>query len=394
MKDFFVSYTNPDQPWAEWIAWQLENAGYTTIIQAWDFHAGSNFVSDMQRAATETECTIAVITPAFFTSPYTEAEWTSAFSNDPAGAKRKFLMVRVEDVKPIGLLKTMVYIDLVGLKADEASERLLKQITRERKKPDKCPVFPAKDGNLETLPPRFPGQLSVRVFFILCEFSTDEIKKLLIKQNQKQNIFDIGIRNTDWNSWAGRSNAEMNLKSFQKRLELEAQKVLKLGDKEQRESERRKVLLKFCDEFQTYMTKFDIEHSDFGRPPFNGVNIAVTEMPFPFNYYTWNTKDRNGVVVGIRSLKRLFQEEPQTVNKIIIRVIQRMLVFSLGIKDLKVHKDTKGCLFDFTQELKDIEFSIDENPMPFCGQCRNTIEKDKDSQFLDTITEWIKDSFE
>ena len=126
MKDFFISYTNPDQPWAEWIAWQLENAGYTTIIQAWDFHAGTNFVANMQRAMTESACTIAVITPAFFTSPYTEAEWTSAFSNDPAGANRKFLMVRVGEVKPIGLLKTMVYIDLVGLKADEASERLLK----------------------------------------------------------------------------------------------------------------------------------------------------------------------------------------------------------------------------------------------------------------------------
>jgi len=63
---------------AEWIAWQLENAGYTTIIQAWDFHAGSNFVSAMQAAAIETDCTIAVLSPAFLTSPYTEAEWTSA----------------------------------------------------------------------------------------------------------------------------------------------------------------------------------------------------------------------------------------------------------------------------------------------------------------------------
>ncbi|WP_241830645.1 toll/interleukin-1 receptor domain-containing protein [Parafrankia colletiae] len=26
--DFFVSYTQTDQPWAEWIAWTLEEAGY------------------------------------------------------------------------------------------------------------------------------------------------------------------------------------------------------------------------------------------------------------------------------------------------------------------------------------------------------------------------------
>jgi len=35
MKDFFVSYTANDEPWAEWIAWQLEQAGYSTVLQAW-----------------------------------------------------------------------------------------------------------------------------------------------------------------------------------------------------------------------------------------------------------------------------------------------------------------------------------------------------------------------
>ena len=32
-----ISYTQVDHTWAEWIAWQLEAAGYTTVIQAWDF---------------------------------------------------------------------------------------------------------------------------------------------------------------------------------------------------------------------------------------------------------------------------------------------------------------------------------------------------------------------
>jgi TIR domain len=31
---FFISYNKTDRAWAEWIAWQLEEAGYTTIIQA------------------------------------------------------------------------------------------------------------------------------------------------------------------------------------------------------------------------------------------------------------------------------------------------------------------------------------------------------------------------
>ena len=32
--DFFVSYTSADRAWAEWIAWQLEQAGYQVIVQA------------------------------------------------------------------------------------------------------------------------------------------------------------------------------------------------------------------------------------------------------------------------------------------------------------------------------------------------------------------------
>ena len=41
--DFFISYTAADRPWAEWIAWQLEVAGFTTLLQAWDFRPGTDF---------------------------------------------------------------------------------------------------------------------------------------------------------------------------------------------------------------------------------------------------------------------------------------------------------------------------------------------------------------
>lgn len=44
MKDFFVSYNKADRRWAEWVAWQLEEAGYTTMLQAWDLRPGSSFV--------------------------------------------------------------------------------------------------------------------------------------------------------------------------------------------------------------------------------------------------------------------------------------------------------------------------------------------------------------
>ena len=50
-RDFFVSFTHHDLPWARWLAWQLEDAGYRVVFQEWDFIPGANFVLEMQRAS-------------------------------------------------------------------------------------------------------------------------------------------------------------------------------------------------------------------------------------------------------------------------------------------------------------------------------------------------------
>ncbi len=106
MKDFFISYTRADQAWAEWIAWQLEAAGYTTVIQAWDFRPGSNFVEAMQQASAAAERTIAVLSPDYLTSPFTRPEWQAAFAQDPTGEKGLLLPVRARecDLQLKGLL--------------------------------------------------------------------------------------------------------------------------------------------------------------------------------------------------------------------------------------------------------------------------------------------------
>src|ERR1700736_1789293 len=69
-KDFYVSYNRADRAWAEWIAWQLEEAGYSTVLQAWDFRPGSNFVLEMDKATEEAERTIAVLSPDYLKAHY------------------------------------------------------------------------------------------------------------------------------------------------------------------------------------------------------------------------------------------------------------------------------------------------------------------------------------
>jgi tetratricopeptide (TPR) repeat protein len=159
MKDFFISYNSADRQWAEWIAWQLEEVGYTTVLQAWDFRPGSNFVLEMQRAATEAERTIAVLSPDYLGARFTQPEWAATFAQDPMGEKGMLLPVRVRECDLKGLLPQIIYIDLVGLDEVVAQDALLAGVRRGRAKPTAPPGFPGVAPRAVPQRPRFPGAL-------------------------------------------------------------------------------------------------------------------------------------------------------------------------------------------------------------------------------------------
>jgi len=149
MKDFFISYNQADVHWAEWIAWQIESTGLSTVLQSWDFRPGSNFALEMHMAAQEAERTIAVLSPSYLKSPFTLSEWAAAFAVDPTGSHHKLLPVRVRECDPKGILQQIVYIDLVGMSEENAKKSLLAGIDRNRRKPLISPTFPASP-TLET----------------------------------------------------------------------------------------------------------------------------------------------------------------------------------------------------------------------------------------------------
>lgn len=142
-KDFFVSYNSKDREWAEWIAWTLESEEYTTVIQAWDFRPGQNFVLEMQNAAADCKRTLMVISPDYLASVFTQPEWAAAFAQDPTGEKRILIPLRVRPCELPGLLRTIIYCDLVGLNPDDAKKTLLNAVQEiERTKPETQPAFP------------------------------------------------------------------------------------------------------------------------------------------------------------------------------------------------------------------------------------------------------------
>jgi hypothetical protein len=48
--DFFISHAGRDTGWAEWLDWQLQQAGYTVELDVWDWAPGEDFVVRMEAA--------------------------------------------------------------------------------------------------------------------------------------------------------------------------------------------------------------------------------------------------------------------------------------------------------------------------------------------------------
>jgi HEAT repeat protein len=127
-RDFFISYNHKDKEAALWIDWQLKNAGYSTFIQARDIKPGNNFVEKMDNALKTCKSTVAVLSENYFQSEFTKPEWQAAFKNDPTGKKRSLIPIRIQACDVKGLLGPIVYIDLVGLKEEEAKKALLQGV--------------------------------------------------------------------------------------------------------------------------------------------------------------------------------------------------------------------------------------------------------------------------
>jgi tetratricopeptide (TPR) repeat protein len=154
-KDFFISYTGADIAWAEWIAQTLEDAGYHTVLQAWDFRPGDNFIERMNQALADADRVIAVLSPAYFDSEYAKDEWTAALIR-ARGERDRLLPVRISECEPPPLLADRIYIDLVDLDPEAAAEQLLVGVQYGRAKPEEKRAFPGTGNRSSAV--SFPGR--------------------------------------------------------------------------------------------------------------------------------------------------------------------------------------------------------------------------------------------
>ncbi|MFD7184971.1 FxSxx-COOH system tetratricopeptide repeat protein, partial [Streptomyces sp. NPDC059904] len=167
----FVSYAGADRAWAEWVAWQLQDAGYEVELDLWHWGAGDNAVLRMSQAV-ERGRMVALFSRAYFeVSRFTTEEWTSRLAPRDASKRREVLVpLRIEEVKADavpGLLRPLVVADLFGLDEEQARVALLRAVAGPVGTPGERPVFPAVPGaggpgrlrQLGATGPRLPGSL-------------------------------------------------------------------------------------------------------------------------------------------------------------------------------------------------------------------------------------------
>ncbi|MGX9889698.1 FxSxx-COOH system tetratricopeptide repeat protein [Streptomyces sp. NPDC002276] len=157
---WFVSHAGADRAWAEWVGWQLLDAGFQVELDYWDWGAGDNFILKMN-AALERGRFLALFSPAYFEPErFTTPEWTSVVA-----MKERITPVRVAEVVSPAILRPLISRDLFGL-GEEAARRALLEAVNGPSRPTSPPAFPGAPptppGALRQLGgsgPRLPGSL-------------------------------------------------------------------------------------------------------------------------------------------------------------------------------------------------------------------------------------------
>jgi hypothetical protein len=158
--DFFVSHAGADRAWAEWVAWQLEDAGYSVELDVWDWAAGRNFVTAMSDALERCDRVVALFSAAYFERErYTTAEWTSGLVHVPGVAQERLVPIRVEDVpadKVPAVLRPLVFRNVFAVSEKAARQALLEAVGGPAR-PSGKPGYPGDLDRLGESGPRRPG---------------------------------------------------------------------------------------------------------------------------------------------------------------------------------------------------------------------------------------------
>jgi tetratricopeptide (TPR) repeat protein len=127
VKRVFISRAGADAAMAAVIGRILEEAGYSVILQQWDF-ANRSFINEMHEAVGGGARVVALLSPEYLASDHCAAEWQNTLVGDPLNSNGRLVVLRVAECTPHGLLAGLAYWDVVPVRDNPA---LLAEIVRD-----------------------------------------------------------------------------------------------------------------------------------------------------------------------------------------------------------------------------------------------------------------------
>src|SRR3954469_25182254 len=140
--DFFISHAGRDTAWAEWLAWQPQQAGWTVELDVWDWSPGEDCVARMAAALQSAARLLAVCSEAYFASAFGGAELRAAFAGSAAAGR--IVPVLIEPITLPPLYAPLIPLDLTGLDEAAAAARLRERLAGGR--PIGPPPFPREEA--------------------------------------------------------------------------------------------------------------------------------------------------------------------------------------------------------------------------------------------------------
>lgn len=120
--DYFISYTQSDEDWAKWIAYQLEQNGAVVNFQAHDYLPGVNFITEIEQVINSAQHIILLLSKSYIKSTYCKAEWTSAIVRDPNNEHKTIIPLLIENCDIPLFLKKISHFDLSKINKENTED--------------------------------------------------------------------------------------------------------------------------------------------------------------------------------------------------------------------------------------------------------------------------------
>jgi TIR domain len=144
LKDIFVSYNRADEEWARELAGRIERETLdglpdgpklTAFFAAWDIEFGQNILNRINDGLRQARFFALVMSPEFFSSDWTNLEWTDQVALDPRNATGRILPlfrrdVSVDEKERIAIPAPFTVLNRLDFREGRDSEAAFRELIR------------------------------------------------------------------------------------------------------------------------------------------------------------------------------------------------------------------------------------------------------------------------